>query len=214
MSHRQSVLVPNGQGGVGYAVRAPSRAPPKLVGFAGPAGSGKDTVAQAFKRRAEEAGYAVDVYHYATALKEGCRSMFGLTDRQLYGDLKEVKDAFHGVTPREILQGVGTDLFRKRLGGALPGLSYAAEDFWVHAVRKRYEESSADFFLTPDVRFPNEVANTTACGGRVYMLQRHGSGTAFAHESEELAFDPSQMVRLENNGTVAAAAEAIWSDLV
>lgn len=61
-----------------------------IVGIAGKARSGKDTVA---KYLIEEYGFKS--ISFATALKEGLgRRVFGLTDDQLYGDKKEVVDEF------------------------------------------------------------------------------------------------------------------------
>ena len=38
--------------------------------------------------------------------------IFGFTKEQVYGDLKDVVDSEWGVTPRKVLQIMGTELFQ------------------------------------------------------------------------------------------------------
>ena len=70
---------------------------------------GKDTNADLI---ALEYGY--QKVNFANPLKEAYRHMFGLTDGQLYGSLKETKDDYWDASPRTLLQFIGTNLFRKQ----------------------------------------------------------------------------------------------------
>ena len=134
-----------------------------IIGLGFKARSGKDTVADylienyGFKRLA-----------FADALKEGCRHIFELNDEQLYGELKEVEDDYWGVTPRYILQKVGTECMRD-------GYS---EDIWVKAVGKKIHSDKTSNWVITDCRFPNEADAVKEWGGLVVRLDRVESGAS------------------------------------
>jgi hypothetical protein len=147
----------------------------KLIGLGHRKHSGKDTVADyLIKKHAPNA----EKVSWADALKEGVgRRIFGFNDRQLYGDLKEVVDPRWGKTPREVLQYVGTDLFRAWI-----------PDIWIKAALYYIDDnlSDCDLVVIPDCRFPNEAEAVKERGGRVYRVDRPSLGPtpAAAHESE------------------------------
>src|SRR5437868_1800318 len=94
-----------------------------LIGIVGRKGVGKDTAADFICRE-----YGFMKMAFAGPLKEICRILFGFNDEQLNGELKEIIDEGWGVSPRRALQFIGTDLFRKHIGGLL---NINGEDFWV-----------------------------------------------------------------------------------
>src|SRR6185503_18980748 len=91
-------------------------------------------------------------------LKEACKLIFGLSDEQVYGDeLKEVIDEYWGHSPREILQKVGTELFRERLPELCKNIS---DDIWIRSVDRQImnlRKKGLTKFVITDVRFPNEL---------------------------------------------------------
>lgn len=123
-----------------------------IVGISGKAGHGKDTIAD---HLVENHGFKKMAF--AEPLKEVCRTIFGFTDRQLYGDQKERLDTRWGTTPRKCLQFIGTELFRNQIHEILPGIG---EDIWTHCLCRRieshFEKNPRVPIVISDVRFENE----------------------------------------------------------
>jgi hypothetical protein len=105
-------------------------------------------------------------YSWADELKQLCMDTLGLTFEQCYGTESEkntfcpryhwknmpglseteYKDRTGPMTAREIMQYVGTNIFRK-----------IDEDIWVNKGLKRIEEDGSDMAVNMDTRFPNEI---------------------------------------------------------
>lgn len=165
----------------------------RLIGVTGFAGSGKDTVAAFLSKRER---YGADVLPFAGPLREGAAEIFGWNMAQLQDrTFKEQVDPYWGVSPREVLQWLGTDVFRARMG----------QDFWIRAWRRRLSQvfyCNDDLVLVPDVRFVNEAAAIHAEGGQVWRVVRPGIGPLNDHpsETEQLQIVPDQTI--ENSGTL------------
>jgi len=133
---------------------------PRVIGFGHQARVGKDTAGRYLlykimgtKRRA-----------FGDSIKEACAAIFGFTDAQLHGNMKEVVDPFWGVTPRSMLQRVGTEAIRNEVG----------KDVWVKSWES-YLNNHSHFnrlWVVPDVRFPNEADAVKRAGGIVVRIDR------------------------------------------
>lgn len=95
-------------------------------------------------------------YFFAKPLKEICHILFGGTEANWYGDFKtQHMHAWEGVfsppTPRNMMQQVGTELFRDRI----------CDDFWLRVadryINDMYKASPFDVLVIDDVRFVNEA---------------------------------------------------------
>lgn len=143
-----------------------------IVGLGFRARSGKDTIAE----------YLVKAHNFrrigfADALKEGCRHIFGLNDEQLYGEKKEVIDAYWQLTPRYILQYVGTECMRDHFD----------KEIWVKAVEKKIVDNPGVNWVITDVRFPNEAQAVRKWNGKLVRVDRPlagANGGIVAHPSE------------------------------
>jgi len=126
---------------------------PKIIAISGRKGNGKDTLGEYFVKK-----HGYKRIAFADALKDACKCIFGFSDEQLYGELKEVDDEFWKTSPRIILQYVGTNLFREQLFQIMPWLE---KDIWVNVVKKKIlDEWKIDpsiCFVITDVRFINEL---------------------------------------------------------
>lgn len=129
-----------------------------LVGFKG---SGKTTAAN----------YLVQEYSYkkmslAGPLKEAVQTMFRLSDSQLYDPVaKEVEDPRWGMTPRKILQLVGTEVGRQ-----------VSEDVWIKNLlwRMRPYNQVQNPVVVDDCRFVNEAQGLKDVGTLVIGIRRPG----------------------------------------
>jgi len=107
-----------------------------IISISGKKRSGKDTLANSigFKKLS-----------FADPLKDMLRPL-GFTQDQLYGDSKEIVDQFWGITPRWIMQHLGTELMRDNF----------RDDIWIKCMEKRLIDTYEDCII-PDARFDNEV---------------------------------------------------------
>lgn len=143
-----------------------------LIGLVGNKGVGKDTVAN----------YVVSKYHFtkvafATPLKQTCQAIYDL-DECYFNDpkLKEELVPHWGLTPRVMMQRIGTDIIRANLG----------DDFWLkHMTRKLSTITTPNVIIT-DVRFGNEADLVTSLGGVLIRIQSLDSDTSDSHVSEQL----------------------------
>jgi len=152
-----------------------------IIGVLGRKGSGKDTVSD----------YVITKFNFekmiiAEPLKNACRELFNFSDEQLYGDLKETNDPQWEVSPRKVLQWLGTDVFRNRIGELNPNIG---NNFWVNLLKVRYlqklKKNKDSKIIVSDVRFQNEIDVIHQLGGKVIKLTRPSINNVDAHESEK-----------------------------
>lgn len=141
-----------------------------LLGVCGSINAGKDTLADCLV-----ANHGFKRIAFAAALKDIVARLFGWDRRMLEGcDAKlraqrEVKDAYwsqvfgRDITPRHILQIMGTEVIRNSLH----------KDMWVKIVEREIKQGvhGARVVIT-DARFPNEIAMIRALGGKVVRVKR------------------------------------------
>lgn len=174
----------------------------RIIGLSGRAGVGKDTAA---KRLCVRHGFVSRAFAYP--LKEAARNIFGFTDAQLNGNLKEVVDEFWGKTPRKVMQLLGTDCVRKIID----------DDVWIKSMERAIKNprdlegtgainQGAGIAIT-DVRFPNEAHAIRRWGGEVWRIERPIAAVE-AHVSET-ALDAFVFDRVLKNPT--GTIEALWA---
>ena len=105
----------------------------------------------------------VKIYHFADCLKKMCIDLFDLAPQQVYGtDEDKNTDTPYGMTSREFLQYLGTDVMRK-----------IKDTIWVDYTIKSIIKEQSQIAIIPDVRFPNEVKAIHDAGGIVVRLTRN-----------------------------------------
>jgi hypothetical protein len=157
----------------------------KIIAFAGRKQSGKTSCSNFVKTLFPDDENFVKVYNFADPLKQDvCMNLLGLTYEQCYGD-DEQKNTLTDIlwnekllTAREVMQLVGTDLFRAM-----------KHDVWTSATIQKIQTEQKKIALIADCRFPNEVKAVKESGGVVIKLTRnpfnsdHLSETALDHEN-------------------------------
>lgn len=140
-----------------------------VIGITGRKFSGKDLSGSIISRL-----YGHKMRAFANPLKEACRVLFGFDDDQLYGDKKEVVDEFWKITPRTVLQKVGTDLFRDNFD----------KDFWIKCMERKLQKGKPCVIC--DIRFDNECSKIKEYGGIVIRINRKVKENEYSnHESEK-----------------------------
>lgn len=139
------------------------------IGLVGRKGAGKNCAADFVK--AEHAAFHITAF--ADPLRDVCKIIFGLTDNEMSDRaLKEAElDRYPFVSPRTIMQKVGTDCIRTHF-----------PDAWMSAWRCRVKPFPCT--ITVDVRFPNEAAAIRDLGGKIIRIRRPEVETPDAHVSE------------------------------
>lgn len=159
----------------------------QIIAIAGQRGHGKTTAAQAL----EQIGWRH--INFADTLKEAVELVYGIPVFVQNDPLLKEKtlDAYPFKSPREILQQVGTEMFRSYI-----------DDTWIQAWSRRVQSYS--HIVCSDLRFPNEAALVKSLGGvsvRIVNPSIIHTDAASKHASEtyELLVD----VTIMNDGTVA-----------
>lgn len=169
-----------------------------ILGLCARKQNGKDTMADYLCQK-----YKFIKLTFATPLKEACKLLFGFTEEQINGDKKEVIDTRWGVSPRTVLQFIGTDLFRKQMKTIIPGIE---DNFWVICLKNNIEQILKNYpnarIVISDVRFPNEAKIIQQLKGQTVKIIRSSiNNTSDQHASEKMTDNIKCDFIIENNGT-------------
>lgn len=157
-----------------------------LIGLIGYKNAGKDTLADYLVRN-----HGFEKHAFADPVKQVCGIMFDLTPKQLTDpEGKETVDERWGMTPRKMMQTVGTDMVRAQLGN----------DFWVRHMNARMRHKEKLKIVISDVRFPNEAEWVRQNGG-VLVRVIDGTQHADCHPSETEQLSIHEDARIFNHKT-------------
>lgn len=175
----------------------------KIIAFAGRKQSGKTSCAwfiESLVFREFQHTTKCRVYSFADPLKKDvCINILGLTETQCYGTdedkntltsiqwqnmpgyssdwaLSKDYDPSGFMTAREVMQFVGTEIFRK-----------IKTNVWSSATINKIQQDNIDIAVIADCRFPNEVEAVKSVGGYVIKLTRNPHHSD--HESEKALDD-------------------------
>ena len=140
-----------------------------IIGICGFIGSGKDTIAD----------YLVNFHgfrreSFANSLKDAVAQVFGWDRTMLEGRTKQAREWREQVdpwwskrlkmphlTPRWVLQHIGTDVMR----------DHFHKNIWVHSLMKKLNDPAKNYVIS-DVRFRNEVDVILSQHGEIWEVQR------------------------------------------
>lgn len=189
----------------------------KIIGFAGRKQSGKTTASSVVKNiYTQHFGFTeeeVKIYNFADLLKKDiCMNILGLSHEQCYGEdehknsLTDLEWQGKKLTAREVMQFVGTEIFRKM-----------KQDVWAAATIQQISKDNPKIAIIADCRFPNEVNAIKSAGGIVIKLMLNPFNSD--HESET-ALDTNKynyrnfdIVIFNNNLSIEAKDYAIFDFL-
>jgi len=104
--------------------------------------SGKSTTAKYLVKE-----YGATILSISKPIKTIVQAMFGFTDDQTWGDLKEVVDERWGITPRKPMQDLG-----------LLGREVLGEGVWINGAMEEMFKSSGTLFVFEDFRYESEIS--------------------------------------------------------
>lgn len=118
-----------------------------------------------FKRCGKDtfANYVANKYGYthlkiSQQLKDSLQVLFGFTSEQMESDKKDCIDERWQVTPREVLQYMGTNIFQYEIQKLLPNIG---RNFWIKTIcqdiENKYLENKDTDIVISDLRFIHEL---------------------------------------------------------
>jgi len=150
----------------------------KIISFSGRKQSGKSTAGEYIEQLIKQnfLNISCKLYSFADPLKQDiCINLLGLTYEQCYGTdedkntFTDIKwnsipgyDGDHFMTAREVMEVVGTKIFRK-----------IKNNVWVDATINKIKKEGYDLAIVLDNRFPNEVDSVLDNHGFVIRLTRN-----------------------------------------
>lgn len=139
-----------------------------IIGITGLISSGKNTAADVL------VAYGFESISFADSLKDAVSSIFGWDREMLQGSTNESREwreqidewwskklSIPNLTPRWVLQNIGTELFRNKFHN----------DIWVASVENKLRNINKNVVI-PDVRFSNEIDTIKNVGGIVIRVFR------------------------------------------
>lgn len=166
-----------------------------IIGICGFQGAGKDTLSNYLVSK-----YGYIKFSFASATKDILSEIFGWERKLLEGDTNESrifretidpwwssKLSIPDLTPRKMLQMIGTNLFRQHFN----------HEIWVHIVEKKIIESlkinPTQKIIVSDCRFPNEIKMLKKMGAKLIFIQRNLPNWFYKYKSGEDCIEVSHL---------------------
>lgn len=178
--------------------------PPSIVAVIGFRRAGKDTVAEHLVR-----AHGFALLKFAAPLKAAAKALFGFSDDQLE-HTKDQVDPTWGVTPRHIMQVLGTEIVQYQLPKYVPGLG---RDLFARALLKNVERFADDArIVVSDMRFSHEYAALRKRFGNicvVRVVRQVPTIDEDAHASEREHLEINADFVLENDESICALHQKV-----
>jgi len=151
-----------------------------LIAFTGNKGSGKSTAADYLFNH-----YGFQKIGFADPLKAACKILFGFSEEQLEGHQKEIIDPYWGVTPRRVMQIIGTEIFQYDIPKHLPEMNIERE-FWIKWFERwyYYHYQEGNNVVISDLRFQHEADAVKKYNGKIIQILRNTNEPSDNHPSE------------------------------
>ena len=120
-----------------------------IIGLAGKRMVGKSTAAAHLEK------HGFKKLSFASPLKAAVSNIFGWTD-ECYNPSKKEQKTNWGITPREAMQIIGTDVFREQLPKLFPSIKMSRSSIWIERMVREIEKTEGKLIVIDDVRFDDE----------------------------------------------------------
>lgn len=177
----------------------------RCIAFCGKKRTGKDTLSQ----------FMVTTYGYSHAkfaepLKMVSHQLFHIPKDNFETDLKDIVDERWGVTPRKLLQFIGTEMMQFKIQEIIPNIG---RTFWARNLVDR--TSNMTNVVISDLRFPHEVdvLRDTFDEVTVVKISRNLGSDTDLHASEVEVDDIHPDFTLDNNTDIESLVRK-FSDIV
>lgn len=144
----------------------------QIIGFTGKMGSGKDTVGNMLVSNLTKAARL----SFASKLKEVTKLAFNWTDDHVDGRLKNEVCPIWGVSPRFVLQKMGTEFFRDTIRK-----DYHIKNMDIRIIQ--LEDSGFEYAIITDVRFNDEAEYIIGKGGVIISVLRDKDKNALSKDN-------------------------------
>lgn len=180
---------------------------PKLIAVCGYKRCGKDTLAEYISQQ-----YGHKHIKISSKLKDVVKVLFNFNDDQIETDSKEVIDERWGVTPRNVLQFVGTEMFQYKIQEMLPCIK---RNFWIKSIVEEHIQNANQPIVISDMRFLHEYNELKKYDVFVIKIKReHSYQNRDMHPSETEFVNIPANLDIENNGTISEMWEKVRKDLI
>jgi len=160
----------------------------KVIGIAGKARAGKDTVADYLLRNTKD-GFGL--YSFAQPIREATKHILMLSEEFLQHN-KETTLPWVDTSYRDFAQKLGTDMVRDMIDN----------DFWVKRAQNVVNTCGYSALVIPDVRFENEAEWIRSIGGEIWHIERPDNKAVKEHISEAGILKQRGEYIINNNGTI------------
>lgn len=179
-----------------------------IVGFNGPPGCGKDSIADAVRTMLDhESDLPTWKDSIIRPMREAVMSLAGYDSRDvaLYNKIKDMpQEVFNGDTIRHVMIQISQNYMRKRYGG----------DCYVRSMirfRQITVENPGILFV-PDIGFKEEIVALEQAVGPVHVLlfQVHRPEHGWRNDSRRYCSGYCEPLILHNDSTIMTAAETVF----
>lgn len=166
-----------------------------IIGLAGEAGSGKDTVGTILKHE-----HAFTLLALAWPIKEMICKLLGVHMRWWDDRVwREEVIPLYQKSPRQLAQTIGTEW----------GRLCVHEDMWLDRLLEEARILGPERLAITDIRFDNEALRIQSYGGHIIKVFRPGAGLGVLHPSERGLQNVPNVIQIINDGTVEALATKV-----
>jgi hypothetical protein len=165
---------------------------PRLIAICGYKRCGKDTLSDYICKK-----YGHQKVKIAGKLKEIVKIVFGFSEEQVESDLKEEIDSRWGITPRQAMQFIGTEMFQYKIQELLPDIQ---RKLWIKSVISSINDDSK--IVISDLRFLHEYIELKNKGFFVIKIEKDDNEIIDTHKSETEFLSIPSDITLKNNNTL------------
>ena len=183
-----------------------------LIVLSGKKGSGKDTIADMFV----EKGWIKVAF--AQFIKKALVELMGWDESILNNQKKEENDDYWGISPRFMMQFLGTEVLRNSLGNKLSqSISYQGKEYQASFHIKRLHQliipllKAKKKVIIVDARFQDEIDYVKWMGGITIGIRGRENLNNYSNHSSEKDIDNFKNIDLiiDNSGTLESLTNKI-----